>query len=68
MLGAVVGGTVALQALATQVPLLRRILGVTPLAGGDWVLIGGAAVASLGLIRLGRGVTPAIAPAIRVRT
>ena len=60
MLTGVVGGTVALQALATQLPLLRRVLGVTPLTGGDFLLVGGAALASLGLVGLGRS-----APALR---
>jgi len=64
MLSGVVGGTVALQALATQVPLLRRVLGVTPLAGGDWLLVGGAALASLGLVGLGRRSVPALRPAL----
>jgi len=60
MLSGVVGGTVALQALATQMPLLRRVLGVTPLAGADWLLVGGAALASLGLVGLGRRSTPVL--------
>jgi P-type Ca2+ transporter type 2C len=63
-LAGVVGGTVAIQALATQLPLLRRILGVTPLAGGDWMLVGGAALASLGLVRLGRRLAPPLVSAV----
>jgi Ca2+-transporting ATPase len=50
----VVAGTVALQALATQTPFLRRVLGVVPLAASDWALVGGAALASWGLIGAGR--------------
>lgn len=63
-LAGVVGGTVAIQALATQLPLLRRILGVTPLAGGDWMLVGSAALASLGLVRLGRRLAPPFVSAV----
>src|SRR5262249_8328479 len=59
-LAGVVGGTVALQALATQVPLLRSVLGVTPLGGGDWMLVGGAALPALGLVGLGRRLTAAL--------
>jgi Ca2+-transporting ATPase len=54
VLAGVVGGSVALQALATQTPFLRRVLGVVPLGAADWAVVGGAALASWGLIGLGR--------------
>src|SRR5262249_36979291 len=68
MLSGVVGGTVALQALATQMPLLRGVLGVTPLAGADWLLVGGAALASLGLVGLGRRSAPALRSVVLARS
>lgn len=58
MLIGVVGGSLALQAGAMTIPPLRRLLGTTPLSGGDWGLVIGGAAAPLflrGITQLVRG-------------
>ncbi len=46
MMGAL-GGTLALQAASVTVPVLRRLLGTTPLGLGDWALVAAGATAPL---------------------
>jgi P-type Ca2+ transporter type 2C len=41
----VVGGSLALQVAVASLPRLRGILGLTPLAGADWLLVGAGALA-----------------------
>jgi Ca2+-transporting ATPase len=47
LLGAALGGTLALQVAATAVPPLRRLLGTTPLGAADWGVVAVGAVVPL---------------------
>jgi Ca2+-transporting ATPase len=54
LLAGVVGGSVALHALAMTAPPLRRLLGTSPLSIGDWGVVAAGAAAPLvvgGLLR-----------------
>jgi P-type Ca2+ transporter type 2C len=44
LLTGVVGGSMALQIAVATLPPLRGILGLTPLAAGDWLLVGAGAL------------------------
>jgi P-type Ca2+ transporter type 2C len=46
MIGAL-GGTLALQTASVTVPVLRRLLGTTPLGLGDWIAVAAGATAPL---------------------
>jgi Ca2+-transporting ATPase len=49
-----VGGGLALQAAATTVPFLRRLLGTTPLTAADWSVVAGGAALPLAISELSK--------------
>jgi Ca2+-transporting ATPase len=50
-----VGGGIGLQVIATILPGLRGILGVTPLGMLDWAIVAGASVTPLLINEIAKG-------------